>query len=178
MNRNRIVTGHDAAGNAKVMLSGPVPGDSEFEHSPGFAAAVVWQTVPIPSIEPRAADAGASFTSVMPACGGTTAMVVTFPPDSVSASPGFDPQKAGAEFAARLPGLADSFEADGSGYHRTESIDYGVVIEGEIWLDLGDGEGGCLRQGDVVVQVGTRHAWRNRSDRPARLFFVLIGAAK
>lgn len=178
MNTNRVVTGHDGAGQADVLLAGPVPGSEVFEHSPGFHAAVVWTTPSSPHIEARPADAALGLQSVIPALGGTTAMRVTFPPDSLSTGEGFDPEKAGAEFARRLPGLADTFEPDGSGYHRTSTIDYGVVIEGEIWLDLGNGREQCLRKGDVVVQVGTRHAWRNRSNQPAQLFFVLIGAQR
>lgn len=178
MQKKRVVTGHNADGKAEVVLSGPVPGNTEFEHNPGFSAAVVWQTGADLRIVPRPADSALGLSSVMPEPGGTTAMVVCFPPDSLSAGPDFDPEKAGAEFAQRLPGLVDTFEADGSGYHRTDTIDYGVVIDGEIWLDLGDGEETRLVKGDVVVQVGTRHAWRNRSSVPAHLFFVLMGARR
>ncbi|PLX76451.1 MAG: cupin domain-containing protein [Azoarcus sp.] len=178
MQGNRVVTGHNASGKAEVVLSGPVPGSSEFEHTPGFSAAVVWQTTAEPKIVARASDPVLGLESVMPMVGGTSAMLVTFPPDSLSAGPDFDPEKAGAEFAQRLPGLVDTFEADGSGYHQTDTIDYGVVIDGEIWLDLGEGEERRLGKGDVVVQVGTRHAWRNRGIEPARIFFVLMGARR
>ena len=57
--------------------------------------------------------------------------------------------------------------------HRTESVDYGVVIEGELTLVLDEGEV-LLRAGSVVVQRGTNHAWANRSDRPCRMLFVLV----
>jgi quercetin dioxygenase-like cupin family protein len=61
--------------------------------------------------------------------------------------------------------------------HRTESIDYGVVISGEIWMQLDDGEEVLLRAGDVLVQRGTIHNWINRSDEVCRIAFVLIAAA-
>ena len=61
--------------------------------------------------------------------------------------------------------------------HRTETVDVGVVIEGETWLLLDDGSETLVRVGDAVVQRGTNHAWANRSDRPARMFFVLIDGA-
>ena len=60
--------------------------------------------------------------------------------------------------------------------HRTETVDYGIVLSGEIWLVL-DGAETALRAGDVVVQRGTDHRWENRGAEPARVAFVLIDAA-
>lgn len=178
MSVNRIVTGHDSSGLAELKTVGSPPGTSPFVHSPGFSVARVWHTPAAPVIEAEPRDDAAVLASVLPECGGTTALMVTFPPDDSLSGPGYDPQQAAAEFGARLPGLAETFEPDGSGYHTTSTIDYGVVIEGEVFLDLGNGRGRQLHQGDVVVQVGTRHAWRNRSPNPVRMFFVLIGATR
>ena len=61
--------------------------------------------------------------------------------------------------------------------HRTQTIDYGIVLEGEIWLVLDDGSQTRLGPGDVAIQRGTDHAWENRSDRPARIVFVLVDGA-
>jgi quercetin dioxygenase-like cupin family protein len=61
--------------------------------------------------------------------------------------------------------------------HRTETVDVGVVLEGETWLLLDDGSETCIGPGDAVVQRGTNHAWANRSDRPVRMMFVLIDGA-
>src|SRR3954470_19089698 len=58
--------------------------------------------------------------------------------------------------------------------HRTETVDVGVVIEGETWLLLDDGSETHVGAGDAVVQRGTNHAWANRSDQPVRMLFVLI----
>ena len=73
-----------------------------------------------------------------------------------------------------FPGFAELFEPDGM--HTTVTVDYGVVLDGDIVLDLGDGETAKLQAGDVVVQNGTRHAWRNPGDKPATIFFVLMGS--
>ena len=62
--------------------------------------------------------------------------------------------------------------------HSTDSLDYGIVIDGDIWLELDDGVRTLLTTGDIAVQCGTRHAWRNKSDRPATMAFVLIGARR
>jgi quercetin dioxygenase-like cupin family protein len=61
--------------------------------------------------------------------------------------------------------------------HRTETVDVGVVLEGETWLLLDDGSETRVGVGDAVVQRGTNHAWANRSDRPVRMLFVLIDGA-
>ena len=58
--------------------------------------------------------------------------------------------------------------------HRTETVDVGIVLEGETWLLLDDGSETRVGPGDAVVQRGTNHAWANRSDRPVRMLFVLI----
>jgi quercetin dioxygenase-like cupin family protein len=58
--------------------------------------------------------------------------------------------------------------------HRTETLDVGIVLDGETWLLLDDGSETCVGQGDVVVQRGTNHAWANRSDRPVRMVFVMV----
>jgi quercetin dioxygenase-like cupin family protein len=58
--------------------------------------------------------------------------------------------------------------------HRTESIDYGIVLAGEVHLVLDDGSETVLRPGDIVVQRGTDHAWENRAGEPARMVFILV----
>ena len=64
----------------------------------------------------------------------------------------------------------------GSPMHRTESLDYGIVLDGEIHLVLDDGSDTRLGPGDVVVQRGTDHAWMNRTDSVTRIAFILIDA--
>jgi len=61
--------------------------------------------------------------------------------------------------------------------HRTETVDVGVVLEGETWLLLDDGSETRVGPGDAIVQRGTNHAWANRSDRPVRMMFVMIDGA-
>jgi quercetin dioxygenase-like cupin family protein len=60
--------------------------------------------------------------------------------------------------------------------HTTDTVDYGIVLEGEVWLELDDGKQIHLQAHDVVVQNGTRHAWRNKTQTPVKMAFVLIGA--
>ena len=61
------------------------------------------------------------------------------------------------------------------GFHKTPSIDFAVCIQGEIWAMMEEGET-LMKAGDTLVQRGTNHAWANRSDQPARVAFIMIGA--
>ena len=78
--------------------------------------------------------------SVVPGPGGTSLHFVTFPPGSVFADPSFDAEAAQEEALVRLRGLADHFEKEDPGMHKTNTVDYSVVHDGEIWLELDDGE--------------------------------------
>jgi quercetin dioxygenase-like cupin family protein len=137
---------------------------------PGFTFFKVWGTE-----NGEAAPTDPSCTSpYWPAPGGTRCLLVRWEPEGAVDPTIADPEAALAEAEAELPGLLASFE-EGSAMHRSETIDYGVVLEGEIWLELDDGEEVRLAPGACVVQRGTRHAWSNRGDKPALMLFVLVG---
>lgn len=170
----RVVTGHDEQGASKVALDGQPPRTDAFQHIPGMVSRLVWATGPSPALPFDGTDPTPALASFVPAPGGSRFLIVTFPPDSVFFAPGFNPEAAAAENLAISPGLAELFEPDGM--HTTPTVDYGIVLDGEIWLELDDGRAELLRQHDTVVQNGTRHAWRNKSGRPATLAFVLLGA--
>jgi quercetin dioxygenase-like cupin family protein len=72
--------------------------------------------------------------------------------------------------------IVDMLPGKQSPMHRTNSIDYGIVIEGEIELELDDGAKRTVRQGGIIVQRGTNHLWRNTSDTVCRIAFILIEA--
>ncbi|CAD6559384.1 hypothetical protein LMG27952_06843 [Paraburkholderia hiiakae] len=172
----RIVTGEKDG--KSVFLS---DGQAEMRHAyaavPGFETTQVWATLQgVASLPPAGGDPVVSLDSVIPDPHGTRFMIVQFPPDSVITTPDFDPAAAGAEYAANLPGLAECFEPDGSGFHRTTSVDYDIILAGELTLELDDGQIRHLKAGDIVIQNGTRHAWRNSSGQPAVMAAILIGA--
>jgi hypothetical protein len=170
----RIVTGHDGTGRAVVVADGVPPRTDVFRHIPGMVSRLVWATPAVPTLPHGGQDPTAAVTSIVPGAGESRLLIVTFPPDSVFGSPEFDPQAAQRENLAISPGLAELFEPDGM--HQTPTVDYAIVLDGEVWLELDDGCAERLVQHDVVVQNGTRHAWRNKSTRPVTLAFVLIGA--
>ncbi len=113
-----------------------------------------------------------------PGAGGTRLLFVRFPPESSLQAPDGDPDEMAAEAARELPGLMEAFDPGDAGMHRTDTIDYGICLEGELWLELDGGNEVRLTPGTCVVQQGTRHAWRNHGDVQALMCFVGIGAKR
>jgi quercetin dioxygenase-like cupin family protein len=111
-----------------------------------------------------------------PGTGGTRILFLRWAPESSAPEQLGDPEELAAEATSQLPGLMDVFEPDHPGMHTTDSIDYGICLEGELHLELDNGKEVKLTPGACVVQQGTRHAWHNRSDKPALMCYVLIGA--
>lgn len=178
MSFRRVVTGKNATGKSVVVSDGPSPREMALKHTPGFVSAPMWTIAGTPSLPADDKDPmSVPGSSLLPGSGGSSFMVVTFPPDSVMRSPDFDPAKAGPEHLAAAPGIAETFEMDNPGMHTTPTVDYVAVVEGEIVLELDDGVTVQLRKGDTVVQQGARHAWRNPGGKPATLAFVLLGGA-
>jgi hypothetical protein len=169
----RVVTGTDGAGKSVFISDGAVPNSHDFEAMPGQAQIRVWFTPGVPSTKQPEAEPTDNHGPVVPGPGGASFVIVRYAPDSVVMRPDFDPTAAGQELATYAPDLAKVFEPDGM--HRTRSVDYGVVLEGEVWLELDDGAQVRLTQGDTVVQVAPRHAWRNKTQAPATVAFVLTG---
>jgi hypothetical protein len=143
-----------------------------------MSSALLWSTQVAPKVPHDGADPVSEKSSYVPPPGETRLLLVTFPPDSVMMSSTFDPAAAGQEYMEHMPELAATFEPENPGMHTTDTVDYGIVLEGEVYLELDDGKQVHLRAHDVVVQNGTRHAWRNKSDKPVKMAFVLVGARR
>jgi hypothetical protein len=174
--RRVVIT--NASGKSAVASDGPSPAARELRYTPGFASTPIWFTGAPARIASAGVDAAAGLKTLLPSTGETSFMIVTFPPDSVMMSPSFDPAAAGAEFQEALPGIAHAMEPDNPGMHTTSTVDYGIVLDGEVWLELDDGETVHLKRHDVVVQNGARHAWRNKGDGPVTMAFILVGAVR
>lgn len=179
MQIRRVVAGVGVDGKAKVVSDGIAPRRTEFSTVAGFAASLIWATDADRQV--GAGEAVADRTAqvgFVPGAGESRLMIVSFPPDSAMTRADFDAAAFGAEFARLIPGLAETFEPDCPGMHTTDSIDYDIVLEGEITLELDDGQQVLLSRHDVAVQYGNRHAWRNHGEQPATMLFVLLGAAR
>lgn len=172
----RVVTGV-RDGKSVFISDGAAPNAHLYEGWPGFMTSVCWATASVPDVPLQPGEEPAPPGKyILPGPGETRLMIVRFPPDSVFADPRFNPDLLENEQRFHLDGLAQRFEHADPGMHRTDSLDYDIVLDGEIWLELDDGEEKHLNRGDVVIQGGTRHAWRNKSDSVATMAFVLIGA--
>lgn len=171
----RVVTG--IRGGKSVFVSdGPVPNAHHYDALPGHMTSVVYATAGRPGLPQEQSEQAPPHMQIPPAPGETRLMIVVFPPDTVFATA--DIGAAVAEQAAHIPGLIEAFEPEAPGMHTTDTVDYDIVLDGEIWLELDDGAETRLGRGDIVVQCGTRHAWRNKSSQSATMCFVLIGAER
>jgi mannose-6-phosphate isomerase-like protein (cupin superfamily) len=171
----RISTGN-VNGKSVVQSDEPLLA-YEFKTVPGYEHTLIWVNPATPDLRKEQSFDGYPV-SVVPGPGGTSLHFVTFPPGSVFADPSFDATAAQEEALVRLRGLADHFEKEDPGMHKTNTVDYSVVYDGEMWLELDDGETLHLKRGDVVVQNGTRHAWRNKGTKPVTMLFFLNGASE
>ena len=142
----RVITGHDADNVAKVLWDDAATNAKPPRH--GSVSTLVWSSDTMPvdiRVGEKIEDMGARILGTAPPPNGTRFCVIDFPPGR--------------------PGRM----------HRTETIDYVLVMAGEIEMDM-DQSTVKLKAGDILIQRGTNHAWVNRSDKPARVAFVLIDA--
>jgi len=172
----RIVTGHDSRGRAVIQQDGPVPRVQRIGGELGPLFFEVWNTRATPAPIDRASDEPAEDgIQLAPPKGGTRIRVLDIPPDDASLA-SVSREQAAAHFAEVGAAGASSHSGAGTRHafmHRTETIDYGIVLEGEITLILEEGET-VARAGDIVIQRGTNHGWANRANRNCRIVFVLI----
>jgi quercetin dioxygenase-like cupin family protein len=154
-----VVTGHDESGKSIFSFAGAPPR----ELHPGSYD--LWSTKG-PIAVPDGADPKApAEIGYFPTEGETSFKVVSVP------------RQQGP--AGELPAeMAEFFDADDPQMHTTDTIDYVIILGGSADLELDDGAKQRVSQGDVVVQRGTRHAWRVTSDEPLVLGAVLIGARR
>jgi naringenin degradation protein FdeH len=142
----RVITGHGGNNAAKVIVDAPATNTKTPRQ--GVASTLMWCTDAMPAdiaVGEGVEDKGARILGTAPPANGSRFIVMEF-----------------------APGVA-------SDMHRTETIDYIVMLAGEIDMDMDEGSV-TLRAGDIMVQRGTNHAWINRGNAPARLAIVLLDA--
>lgn len=156
----RIVTGEDEQGRSMIKSDGPTP---NVVGSPAVAQ-VIWATGAgaAPGDDPAPAGHRFGFHSE----GGSILRIADFPPDTE-----YD-QREMTRFLDEY-GVRDRENPRHFWFHKTPSLDYAIVLEGEIYAML-DKEETLMRQGDVLVQRATNHSWSNRSGRNCRMAFVLL----
>jgi mannose-6-phosphate isomerase-like protein (cupin superfamily) len=169
----RIVTGHDANGRAVILFDGESPHRFVLEKAGGLKLTEIWETRSSPADNSGSNDAGDHERRIEPVNGGSVFRVIEYPPDSERLKT-LDPDRF---FPAMGAQAASAATRRHPGMHKTGTIDYCVVLSGEIWAVLDESEV-LLRAGDVLVQRGTNHAWSNRTGKPCVIAFVLIAAKR
>ena len=154
----RVITGHDGNGKVIVISDAPAPTTRSTPLRPGHYSTAIWRTTGMP----------------MPT--GTVIRIADVPPET-QATMTIDPNHAREIFKVMGNEQASTFGAGANQrhpyMHRTESVDYAVVLTNEIVLLLDDSEV-PLKAGDVVIQRGTHHAWANRTKNVTRMLYVLM----
>ena len=193
----RVVTGHDAAGRSVFITDAAAP--HVYNRAPGSAVVTeLWETRAMPADNSGNDEVTDHPFRLAPPRNGSVFRIVEYPPDKervaalaseasgqrgnsiVRAHSASEDARERADDTRSEPGSSARAAFDrGSprhpGFHKTSSVDYAIVLSGEIYALMDEGEV-LLRAGDVLVQRGTNHAWSNRTDEPARLAFVLIDA--
>ena len=167
----RVLTGHDAEGKSTIIADGQAPNVKEMASMPGLALTDLWETTGAPADNAGHSDGAARPVRLEPPKNGTLFRIVEFPPDSqwrnrADARAAFDSIGAGH--------APDRSSADPM-MHKTNTIDYIVVLKGEIHAVLDKGET-LLKPGDVFIQRGTNHSWSVRGNEPCVVAVVLVNA--
>ena len=167
----RVLTGHDAEGKSVIIADGHAPNVKEMASMPGLALTDLWETKGAPASNEGSADPAARPVHLEPPKNGTILRIVEFPPDSA--------WRGGANGREAFKSIGAGHAQDQSSgdpmMHTTSTVDYIIVLKGEIHAIMDKGET-LLRAGDILVQRGTNHSWSVRGNEPCIVAAVLVNA--
>ncbi len=170
----RVVTGHNAAGRSIFISDAPTP--HVFSRTKGSAIVhELWETTGMPADNRGNEDAIKRGHRLPPPKHGSVFRVIEYPPDSERLAAIAHEEKLPDDGSGRAAATDRNYPRH-PGFHKTATIDYAIVLSGEIYAMMDQGEV-LLRAGDVLIQRGTNHAWSNRANETAVVAFVLIDAA-
>jgi len=170
----RVVTGHDENGVATVIMDGQAECILQRPARPGVTLTNLWQLDTSPAVMETHNDPVTGPLVLHPPKNGSIFRIVQFDPEDAAQLAKLDGKAAFADMGAAnniVEGARHPF------MHRTDSVDYAVILTGEIYMMMDDEEY-LLRAGDTVVQQGTNHAWSNRGTEPCQIAFILVDAVK
>ena len=177
----RALTGRDEAGKSVFKSFDVTPKVVEIDSNPGLTFYELYMTEGVPGLTGLEPDPMLKGTKAFPGPGGTMFRLISYPPrrpEGYKPPAGVTFESALRELSEKVPGMGDHFERDAPGMHTSDTIDYGIVVRGEMTLELDDGQKVHLRQGDCVVQNGTRHRWRNPLPEPCLMAFIPVGGKR
>jgi mannose-6-phosphate isomerase-like protein (cupin superfamily) len=170
----RLVTGHDSSGKSVFASDEMVEPDSPIM-MPSGTFYQLWGGDETPHFPNDGSMP--DWHTYFPPVGGFRFGLVTISPETIAGELQFlNDEEAVADIEVKLPGFLRYMDPSDPGMHASDTIDFGVVLEGSIVLELDDGAKVTLNPGDTVVQNGTRHRWKNPGSTPARMVFFLCGA--
>ena len=167
----RVVTGHGADGKSMLLMDGHASNIKEMASMPGLALTDLWETATAPASNAGSADAADRPIRLEPPRGGTILRIVEFPPDSAWRNNA----DAHAAFDSIGAGHAKDEHSVDPMMLKTATVDYIIVLKGEIWAIMDKGET-LLKAGDILVQRGTNHSWSVRGNEPCTIAAVLVSA--
>ncbi len=167
----RIVTGKGNNGRATILEDGTPPVVTTVAARPGYRVTSLWVTGETPAAI-DGPDGTPAHKGLLPPRSGTVFRMIDIPPEPTDAAAREAMQR--ATFGAIYQDLKKDYAADSHpGMHQTDTVDYAICMEGEVYAVMEDTET-LMKAGDVLIQRGTNHAWSNRSGKMCRMCFVLI----
>jgi len=167
----RLVTGHNSEGKSTFLMDADAPCVLVMDKMGNLTVTDLWETMSSPADNTGEKDNTDRPVHLEPGPNGTVFRVVDFPPDA--------DWKDGADGAEAFEQLQASHAADDEhadpAMHKTDTVDYAMVLDGEIYAVMDTGER-LMKAGDVLIQKGTNHGWSNKTDRFCRMMFVLCDA--
>ncbi|MGY8524393.1 cupin domain-containing protein [Paracidovorax citrulli] len=153
-----------------IESDGPSPAQKIVPERPGYRVTNLWRTSPGDAID--APDSIAEHQGVLPPPGGTVVRIVEWPAEPQD--PAELRRLMDTTFKSMYPDAHRDVQAgEHPGMHQTDTVDYAIVLEGEVVAIMDEGET-VMRAGDVLIQRGTNHAWANRSGKPVKVAFILV----
>jgi hypothetical protein len=180
-----VVTGRNESGKSVIVRDAPAE-PVRVAMLPGYEFHRVWGSDTVPEVRSDGALSDRTASGVdspsqlryFPPKNGFRFGFFTLPPNARRGVDTVDAASALEEFRQKLPGMIDVLEREHPGMHTTDTVDFDVVVYGEVYLELDDGAETLLKAGDCVIQNGTRHAWHNRSSEKCVIAVTLVGAAR
>ena len=170
-----VVTGQNASGKSVIMRDSPVQ-PVTLALLPGYEFHRLWGSDSTPELPSDGTPP--PHPRYFPPKNGFRFAFFTIPPDTTTNITQIDIARALEEIQQKLPGMIEVLEPDHPGMHTTDTVDFDVILSGEVVLELDDGAEVLLKAGDCVNQNGTRHAWHNRSTQNCVIAVALVGAVR
>ena len=167
----RIVTTQNANGRSTILIEDHGAPPKVLSKAGGLILTELWETKASPADNTGDKDLARKEQKIEPDLAGSLFRLIEYPPDSIRLA-SIDPL---AHFDSMGVDTRQDVAKRHPGMHKTDTIDYAVIVRGEIYAVLDDQEV-LMKQGDCIVQRGTHHAWSNKSNEPCLIAFVLLSA--